>query len=475
MGHRQRVALSTIAQTTATVAAAALGVVGLHKATSALGPSGYGTFITVVSFVTLFVTLNDLGLTSVGTRQLARTPEEAPTLLGINFSVRLAMSLALMPLVTAIAFAVYPGRRSTVVEGVALLSIDLVLNSLQTTALTFFAARVRNDLAAIVVLFGKVTYVSLIFVAASSHTSFMGFLIAYLAGDFAGAVLAVVLVMRRVRPTLVFNLGTWADALKQSLPVGVLQVIGMLYLWNGSILLSILRDASSVAYFGLSANVFIIVSSMAGFVMTALLPALATSTLDGVRAYVQSAIDLLTFIAVPVVIVGFALRHDIVVTFGGQGFAPAAMPFGLLMVATGFSFVNSVFGYAAIATERHLDLLRVQLGVLALNLLLGAITSWRYGVAGEAATLLSSEVASTALLALQFRHSYGLALEWRSELRLLAPGAMMIVWLFLLSDFAQFHEMVSRLAIELSGCAIVYVGTAIVTGAIPSDLRKRLR
>ncbi len=155
---RSRVALSTAAQTAGNLLSAVISVAVLRLTTSHLGPTRYGYLTTVVAVISIFSLLADLGLTTITSRDIAQQPLAASRILSANLSLRICLSVGAAPVIIAVAYFVYPTERSNVVVGVAILSLDILLNAVSNTLLTYFAARTRNDVVALVLLVNKVVY-----------------------------------------------------------------------------------------------------------------------------------------------------------------------------------------------------------------------------------------------------------------------------------------------------------------------------
>lgn len=425
---RLRMLRSTAAQSVGNVAVALISVTALHLATADLGPRSYGHLVTVISFVTLFTLFTDLGLNSLATRDLARHPERAEEIIGDNLGLRCALALVLVPCIGGLGLLVYPHDRGTVGLGIFVMALDLVLNAAQTTVLTHYSAKVRNDVAAAVLLADKVLYLLLVVGAVALGAPVLAFVGAYVAADVLGAGLAWWLVRREVAVRPRVHRAAWAAIVRRSSSMGLLTIIASLYLWNGIIFVSVLEPPAQVAFYGVDFSFLTVLTFLPTYFMTAVMPSLATTTDPAAqRDSVQKAVELVSVVAVPIAVGGVLLRSQLVTAIAGPRFGPAASPFALMVVAVAFSFLNNVFGFSAIALGRQGSLVKVQLPMLAVDVAANASLVAAFGIRGAGAAVLACEAATCVGLYLALSRMTGLRLQAGFLWRPLAAAVPMAV------------------------------------------------
>ncbi|MDP3986180.1 MAG: oligosaccharide flippase family protein, partial [Candidatus Veblenbacteria bacterium] len=96
----QAIARQSALQLVAKIIATAIGLAVVALTTRALGPAGFGSYTTIITFLQFAGILADLGLTMVASRSLGEGNIPRPTLLGNILSFRVTTA--------AIAFALAP-------------------------------------------------------------------------------------------------------------------------------------------------------------------------------------------------------------------------------------------------------------------------------------------------------------------------------------------------------------------------------
>ena len=146
--HRGLIVLSASSQTITgarhPAPAASVGI--LRIATHNLGPQDYGLFALIVIYVNLVAILADLGIAGVTTRDMARQGADRTRILSVTVSSRIALSIIAIPLINGSAYLLYPHESGLFRVSFAIMSLDVLFSSLQTTSGAVFAVRVRGDL-----------------------------------------------------------------------------------------------------------------------------------------------------------------------------------------------------------------------------------------------------------------------------------------------------------------------------------------
>jgi O-antigen/teichoic acid export membrane protein len=212
-----RIALSASSQTIGNLIVALMAVGILRITTHQLGPSDYGLFALVVTYVSLVSLIADLGITAMTTRELSRAGADRSTLFGTAFSSRVALSVLAIPVIIGSAAFLYPDKGSQFHAAIEVMSLDVLFTTVQVTAGTAFSAMVRGHVLAIVTVANRVLYlVGVVFVAVA-HGSYLGYICAYVGADFLIAVL--LFTMARIEmPLVVRRSGLVPDTLDSTSP-----------------------------------------------------------------------------------------------------------------------------------------------------------------------------------------------------------------------------------------------------------------
>lgn len=174
------------------------------------------------------------------------------------------------------------------------------------------------------------------------------------------------------------------------------------------LLLSVMgTDAAALGHYGAAQNLTIIVSMVASSVSPAVLATVARLRLQGdlVGAQQVSSDALrLPFLVFPFAALAAGAAPEILQTIYGAGFAAAALPFSLLMMAAGVLLVMSVATVLLVAADRGWGVVAISTPMLALLVLCAVVLIPRYGSAGAAtATLVAATAGAVASLVLATR------------------------------------------------------------------------
>ena len=94
MGFQAKVAFSATSQTAGNFLIALGGVAIVRITTHRLGPTDYGTFALIVTYVTLFTMFADLGITAMTSIELGKSNTDHSGVLSSALSFRVALSIA---------------------------------------------------------------------------------------------------------------------------------------------------------------------------------------------------------------------------------------------------------------------------------------------------------------------------------------------------------------------------------------------
>lgn len=393
---KKRVAVSVIAQLASQLLIGALGVVVLKIMTNDLGAASYGTYVTILAFVSTFSLLTDLGLNAVTTREIAKRPQDAQEIISHNMGLRLFLCLAIVPVISGLGFVFYPQATTELRLGILLMSCYLFFNAIWAVSSTYFASKVRNDIPAFVTSLQQVLFTGGVAIVAIIGWGLFGFITAYI----STIAFCAVLLFWRVRSNLAIrprvNIQAWRTVLRMSISVGLIAIIHAMYLKADSIMLSVMSGATAVGVYGVAYALLNIFSSLPGYLMGALTPSLATVSEEEFKQIVQKAFHFMMVLAGILTVGAFIIKDDAVLLVSSPEFAAAAMPFAILTLAIACSYVGSIFSYASIAVSKHHKFVYLSLGTLLLNISINFAFIPRFGIVGAAwATVISEFVAMT--------------------------------------------------------------------------------
>ncbi len=467
---RRRIFISTSSLFASNIALAALGALALRLMTHRLGPSSYGVFVAAGTFVSTWELLTDLGINALGGREIARSPEDAGRILSHNLGLRLSLSAVLIPIVWVVGDLVYRSSPGEVRFGVLIVAISVPFDAIRAVSLAYYVASISNHWVAAINLLQQVLWVGGLAVALAMGAGVRGCFCAYLGSMVVLATVAYLAVHRQVPFRPRFSIAEWALIIRQSITIGIIQIVNYAYLKADIILLSIMTSVYQVAIYGVAyaiINFFLFISSA---FMTSVLPLLTRSRQDELNTVVEWSVAYMASIGCLIAAGIICLGSQAVRMLAGSKFASSVAPLSILAISVVFSGLTNVFGYAAFARNRHQKLIYVSISSLVLNVVLNVIAIPRWGVRGSAGATVVSEAFVLAGTYAVFRYAVGIRTAVVGALIRPAIAAGTVIGVFRFWLWSPHAGAALSLLVGV-GVIVLFVTVLALLGGLPPELR----
>ena len=369
----RRVFASTTSVVIANAVVALLGTIALHQMTHALGASSYGEFVTVLNLVSVAMLFADMGVNTFSGREIARDRTKAAEVLGQNLGLRLATSVVIVPLTIVVGLGIYSGSSSALRLGIVTVALALPFEAFRAVSLSYYVATIQNYKTAVINVVNQLFYVGGVVVALHLGTGLNGCYVAYLIAMALTGLTAYVAVCRSVpfRPRLAT--GSWGRILRQSMSIGSIQIVNVLYLRTNVLMLSLLSSSHTVAQYGVAAMIVTFLLVVPNAYMTSMIPVLVASSEDRLTSTVNTAADYMATVGVIAVVGTACLGATVIQVLAGNQFRGAVPILSVLSLSVLFTSITSVFTYSSFARDHHHRLLAVSAIGLAANIGLDAV------------------------------------------------------------------------------------------------------
>jgi O-antigen/teichoic acid export membrane protein len=362
--------------------------------TARLGPSGYGIFVTVVTFVTISMLFTDLGVNSLTGRELTRRPESAQSILGVNVGLRLTTGVFLIPVIWILSRVAYEHHLHSgeIKIGIVIVACAIPFDAVRSVSLAYFVSRIENHRTAIVNLIMQICFVGLAVAALLAHLGVIGCCAAYLVATAVSSAVAWWGAYSRTRFRPIFAPSRWPRVISQSFSIGVIQITNTVYLKADTLMLSLWTSSGTVAQYGVAYAIisfFLVIPMM---YMTSTLPLLTRSGHAELPVLIRRSVIHLSTIGCLVSAGCICAGPGVIRVLAGAKFADAAAPLSILSVSVLLAGLTNVFGYANFSQDRHHRMLLVSIAGLALNVSLNSYAIPHYGVKGAACAVIASEL-----------------------------------------------------------------------------------
>jgi O-antigen/teichoic acid export membrane protein len=356
-----------------------------------LGVDDTGRYVTVLSLVAIVQGLTDLGLTTLGVRELSTTPQIGRrALMADLLGLRLAATIAGGALV--VAFAAAAGFGWTVVAGTALAAVALVVQNTATTLGMDLLVRLRAGRMALGDLARQVTAAVLIVAGVALGADLLVFFAVLIPAALAGFVV-VVASAARVGPAR--DPRRWGTLMRQTIPFAVAAAASVLFFRVAVVEMSVLAGDRETGLFGASFRVVEVLSAIPPLAVSAIFPVLSTRAAAAIGTSLAAAVRRTTqacAAAGGALALGLALGAPAVIqVIAGSAFDDAIGVLRIQGVALAASFVAAPRGFALLSLGRERTLMWLNVVGVAVALAVGAALIEADGARGGALTTVLGE------------------------------------------------------------------------------------
>jgi O-antigen/teichoic acid export membrane protein len=474
VGLAQKVVLNASALAVGRLLMGGIGVVTLGISTRYLGLEAYGQLATALALMSILGVLTDLGMWTIGARELARRPEEKDRLMGGILTIGFLFSLLSGATAVVLAFTLYGGGDNDLTrQGILLLLLSLPLTPPFGAVTAYFISQQKAYLTVLASLANSLVTLAVIAVAALLDLGFTGLILAYPAAGLAQGAVMIALAWGKVRLRPSLDLAVCRQLLGWAMPIGGAVIVHSLYWRVDIILLSLISSNRQVALYALAFKIVDVVMVLPNYLHLTVMPELARVAGNRPRfdqimrktstALVVGAIGLL------VLFVGFA--HELTTLAGGSQFEDAAPVLQILAFAVAFAWFGSIFGDAFLVHDKLGFGLIISTVVLPVNVALNVAFINLWGAQGAAAAWVLSEVLIVLMYLVFYRRIFGnLPLPHRASQILAAACAMAVVALLKLLPGVSEAGPVVILIAGGGLCAAVYIASLYALKAMPREV-----
>lgn len=371
----------------------ALSVLSTALLTRHLGVVEFGRYTTVISLVSIVSVVTDAGMSNLGTREYAvRVGADREDLLRDLLGLR--VSLTMVGVVLATAFAVAAGYDTPLLAGTVVAGVAMVVLVLQHTLSIPLGATLRLGVISLLELARQALTVAAIVVLVLLGAGVFPLLAvalvvnALLVPLTAAAVRGQISMRMRMRPR------RWAALIRLTVYFALATAVGTLYVYAAQILTSLVASGHQSGLFAASFRVFVVTAGIPGLLVGGALPMLARAARDD-RERLSYAlgrifeVSLILGVAAAVGMLGGA--QFIIEVIAGPKYAAAAGVLriqGLAMVA---SFLTAGWGFALISIKRYGGLLAANAAAFVVSCALTISLAATYGARGAAIATVGGE------------------------------------------------------------------------------------
>lgn len=488
----RKILWNTIAQIIGKSLIAVLGIVIVKLITNYLGKNGYGEYTAAFEFLAFFMIVADLGLYTIGVREMAKDEKKIPMIIGNILTIRTVVSVIMIAIASVAAFSIdkYQGTRIPVAIGIA--GIAMLLNILTSTVSTVLQVHLKMQYNSLASVLGKVV-----------NVGYMAFVIFFLhpgdtteglyqlvwAGVAGNAVMLLITYYYSAKLTTIryrIDLEFWKDVIVKALPYGIALVLNTVYFRIGSVLLSLIKTPADVGVYGVPMRILEAVGIIPLYFMNSVLPVLTRSLArkDGShQKIIQFAFDFLVMGSMPLVAGTVVLAYPIIYLISSpeflsnipQGFYGSDVVLSILIFALAFSFINSLFGFILVADNKQMKILTRNAFGAALTLILDLTFIPMFGVRAAAFDNVITECYVAVASYLIAKKYIKFTISFKNTIKIAFSAIVMAAVIYVLRDPTYQFIQNKNVFVLIPLGAMIYIGMLFLTKTITPEMLAMIR
>jgi len=492
MSTARKILWNTIAQIIGKSIIAVLGIVIVKLITTYLGKSGYGEYTAAFEFLAFFIIVADLGLYTIGVREMAKDEKKIPMIIGNILTIRTVVSVLMVIAGSIAAFYIdqYQGTRIPIAVGIA--GVAMLLNVLTSTVSTVLQVHLKmqyNSFASVVGKIVNVGYMAfVIYVLYPGDTTEGLYQLVWggVAGNAAMLLLTYYYSSKLTKIRYRIDMEFWKDVIVKALPYGIALVLNTIYFRIGSVLLSLIKTPADVGVYGVPMRILEAVGIIPLYFMNSVLPVLTRSLdrKDGShQKIIQYAFDFLVMGSMPLVAGTVVLAYPMIYLISSpeflsdvpNGFYGSDVVLQILIFALAFSFINSLFGFILVAANMQMKILWRNAFGAALTFILDITFIPHFGVRAAAFDNVITECYVAVASYLIAKKYVKFKIKLTNTFKIAISALVMAVTIYLLRDLT--YQLIQNknvfLLIPLGG--IIYIGMLFLTKTITPEMIDMIR
>jgi O-antigen/teichoic acid export membrane protein len=346
---------NTIIQIGGKVIATILGLAAVAIITRYLGLIGFGEYTTIVTFLSVFGVLADLGLTLVTTQMISQPGADEEKILNNLFTLRLVSALFFLALAPLTIFF-FPYSRDVKI-GVAVAVFSFLFVALNQIFVGLFQKKLRMDKVSIAEILGRLILVIGAVLAVKLDLGLLGVIFITVLASAVNFLLLFIFSSEFFRLRIRFDYQIWKEIIAKTWPLAITIAFNLIYLKADTLILSLIKDPAEVGIYGAAYKVIDVLITIpfmfAGIVLPILTMNWAGRNMESFKRVLQKSFDFMMILGVPLAVGAQFLAKEIMVVVAGGDFAAAGSVLKILVLAALAIFFGCIFSHAIIALDKQ--------------------------------------------------------------------------------------------------------------------------
>lgn len=356
---KRKIAYNTIVQVTSKIISTLLGLVAIGIMTRYLGKSGFGEYTTVITFISFFAIIADMGLTLITVQMTSEPGSNAQKILNNLFSLRLISALFFIGL-APLAVLLFP-YQEVIKVGVLIASISFFFIALNQILIGIFQKNLQMDKVSIAEILNRTILLGGVFLTAYYNWGIYGIFWSMAIGGFVNFFLQFIFSRKHARLKFEFDKKEWKRIISRSWPLALIIIFNLIYLKADTLILSLVKSQEDVGIYGAAYKIIEVLTTLPFMFCGLILPFLTSNwfnnNLKDFKQILQKSFDFMLILAVPLVVATQFLATEIIGLIAGDDFLASALVLRILIVAAGLIFLATLFSHVIIALNKQKKLI----------------------------------------------------------------------------------------------------------------------
>lgn len=464
MSVSRKIAHNTFIQILGRILSILLSLVIISRLTRYLGPEGFGQYTIIITFLSFFGILVDMGIYLTSLQLISQPGKNAEEIFSNAFTLRIISAiifLGLAPL--ASIFFPYP---PIVKQGIIIATLAFFFISLCQMLHAIFQKELNMVKAEISEIIGKIVTLAATIIAIYLRLNLLFIIITLVLGNFVHFLIKFIYAEKYLKIHFAFNKKIYKEIISNSWPIALSITFNLIYLRSDTIILSLFATKAQVGFYGAGYKVIDVLTTLpiiiAGLMLPYLVSAWANGDIEVLKKYLQAGFDVASILAIPIILGTQFIAIPFIELVAGKDFSPAGNILKILIIAVNMIFFSTLFTHLIVAINKQKIMLFGYFITAVLSLIAYFTLIPKFSAIGAAWVTVFSETLMAIIAFIVSYKSTKILPDFKILTKSLIAGILMSIILYFIRGFNMF-------LIILAG-AIVYIGVLLVLKGINKEM-----
>lgn len=360
-----------------------------------IGVGNTGSYFFALTFTTIFTVVADMGLGPILTREAAKFPENTAKYFNTALWSKIIFGISTYLLV--VIFSNLLGYTVALRELIYLSAVTMFFDNIQGAFFSVFRAKRNLIYESFGIVFTQIITLVIGTTALLMHASLIWLIAAYTIPSIIMVGYCGYFLNRsyNIRPGLNFDRGVFRQLFQMALPFAVAGIVGRLYSYSDSIIMSKLLTAEDMGWWGVPYKVTFAFQFIPVALSASVYPAMSSLSVAEPQKVGELFVKAWKYLFVIVFPLSFglaAVAEPVILKLYGKDFLPSVLVLRILLVSLIFSYLSIISGALLNATGQQ----KKQTGIISLalvcNIVLNLFLIPAYGIVGAAVSALACNI-----------------------------------------------------------------------------------